>query len=274
MARTKHQAQRQADKGGKSSKKAVKKALKQRASEQKPKEAEIKVRKPHRWRPGTEALRDIKRCQKSTGLLLRKLPFQRLVREIAQEYKSDLRFQGTALEVLQQAAESFVVDTFKDGYAIDLYADNVTIQPAAMRLAMALNPLRAPLVPSAPLSAPIGRLGRLREDIVQQALAGHSMGAAVSADPAPRKAPAKRKPLKPKKNKAAPAPEPVQEEAPAPEPLPAPVAEPEPLPPVPPAVEEEPLPPIAPAEPLPPKPKKQRLPKPLSVLDAPMVAVN
>jgi histone H3 len=50
------------------------------------------VKKPHRYRPGTVALREIRKYQKSTDLLLRKLPFQRLVREIAQEFKADLRF--------------------------------------------------------------------------------------------------------------------------------------------------------------------------------------
>ena len=49
------------------------------------------VKKPHRYRPGTVALREIRRYQKSTELLIRKLPFQRLVREIAQDFKTDLR---------------------------------------------------------------------------------------------------------------------------------------------------------------------------------------
>merc|ERR1712126_287877 len=55
------------------------------------------VKKPHRYRPGTAALREIRRYQKSTELLLRKLPFQRLVREIAQDFKTDLRFQSSAV---------------------------------------------------------------------------------------------------------------------------------------------------------------------------------
>lgn len=59
------------------------------------------VKKPHRYRPGTVALREIRRYQKSTELLIRKLPFQRLVREIAQEYKNDLRFQSPAVLALQ-----------------------------------------------------------------------------------------------------------------------------------------------------------------------------
>src|SRR5688572_9022823 len=67
------------------------------------------VKKPHRYRPGTVALREIRRYQKSTDLLLRKLPFSRLVREIAQEYRSLLRFQSTAILALQEAAEAYLV---------------------------------------------------------------------------------------------------------------------------------------------------------------------
>merc|ERR1712006_26820 len=60
------------------------------------------VKKPHRYRPGTVALREIRRYQKSTELLIRKLPFQRLVREIAQDFKTDLRFQSAAIMALQE----------------------------------------------------------------------------------------------------------------------------------------------------------------------------
>ena len=59
-----------------------------------------------RWtEPGTVALREIRRYQKSTELLIRKLPFQRLVREIAQDFKSDLRFQSSAIGALQESVE-------------------------------------------------------------------------------------------------------------------------------------------------------------------------
>ncbi|KAK0412077.1 hypothetical protein QR680_006023 [Steinernema hermaphroditum] len=57
------------------------------------------VKKPHRYRPGTVALREIRRYQKSTELLIRKLPFQRLVRGIAQDFKTDLRFQSSAIRL-------------------------------------------------------------------------------------------------------------------------------------------------------------------------------
>ena len=62
--------------------------------------------KKHRYKPGTVALREIRRYQKSTELLIRKLPFQRLVREIAQDYKQDLRFQSSAVLALQEASEA------------------------------------------------------------------------------------------------------------------------------------------------------------------------
>lgn len=63
------------------------------------------VKRPHRYRPGTVALREIRRYQRTTDYLIRKLPFQRLVRQIAQDFKADLRFQGNAVLALQSAAE-------------------------------------------------------------------------------------------------------------------------------------------------------------------------
>ncbi len=62
----------------------------------------IAVRKPHRWRPGTMALREIQKFQKNTDLLIRKAPVQHLVREILQadSKNSDMRMQSTALLAL------------------------------------------------------------------------------------------------------------------------------------------------------------------------------
>ena len=67
------------------------------------------VKKPHRYRPGTVALREIRRYQKSTELLIRKLPFQRLVREIAQDFKTDLRFQSAAIGALQVSNKNLLL---------------------------------------------------------------------------------------------------------------------------------------------------------------------
>jgi histone H3 len=93
------------------------------------------VKKPHRYRPGTQALREIRRYQKSTELLIRKLPFQRLVREVAQEFKSDLRFQSNAILALQEASESYLVGLFEDTNLCAIHAKRVTIMPKDMQLA-------------------------------------------------------------------------------------------------------------------------------------------
>lgn len=87
------------------------------------------VKKPHRFRPGTVALREIRRYQKSSELLIRRLPFQRLVREVAQDYKSDLRFQGSAVLALQESAEAYLTALFEDSMLCALHAKRVTIFP-------------------------------------------------------------------------------------------------------------------------------------------------
>ncbi|XP_027459914.2 histone H3.3, partial [Zalophus californianus] len=91
------------------------------------------VKKPHRYRPGTVALREIRRYQKSTELLIRKLPFQRLVREIAQDFKTDLRFQSSAVMALQEACEAYLVGLFEDTNLCAIHAKRVTIMPKDIR---------------------------------------------------------------------------------------------------------------------------------------------
>ena len=86
------------------------------------------LKKPRRFRPGTVTLRQIRRYQKSTDLLIRKIPFQRLVREISQELKHDLRFQSTALLALQEAAEDYLVKMFDQVNLCAIHGGRVTIQ--------------------------------------------------------------------------------------------------------------------------------------------------
>jgi histone H3 len=93
------------------------------------------VKKPHRYRPGTVALREIRKYQKSTELLIRRLPFQRLVREVAQEFKVAVRFQSTAILALQEAAESYLVHLFEDTNLCAIHAKRVTIMPKDIQLA-------------------------------------------------------------------------------------------------------------------------------------------
>ena len=101
------------------------------------------VKKPHRYRPGTVALREIRRYQKSTELLIRKLPFQRLVREIAQDFKTDLRFQSTAVMALQESSESYLVGLFEDTNLCAIHAKRVTIMPKDIQLARRIRGERA-----------------------------------------------------------------------------------------------------------------------------------
>jgi histone H3 len=100
----------------------------------------IKRKKP-RYRPGTVALREIRRYQggtkgkTATKLLLRKAPFQRVVREIAQKYRKDIRFQSPALLALQTAAEAYLVGLFEDTNLCAIHAKRTTIMCKDIRLA-------------------------------------------------------------------------------------------------------------------------------------------
>lgn len=97
------------------------------------------VKKPKRFRPGIVALREIRRFQKSTELLIRKLPFQRLVREIAQDINGTMRFASSAVGAMQEASEAFLVGLFEDTNACALHAKRVTITPKDMNLAMRIR---------------------------------------------------------------------------------------------------------------------------------------
>jgi histone H3 len=127
------------------------------------------VKKPHRYRPGTVALREIRKYQKSTDLLIRKVPFARLVREIAQDFKTDLRFQLHAMLALQvcfhvlslsqrcvprarvtvscvhaqEATEAYQVSLFEDANLAAIHAKRITIQPRDIQLARRIRGERA-----------------------------------------------------------------------------------------------------------------------------------
>jgi histone H3 len=87
------------------------------------------------------ALRDIRRYQKSTDLLIKKMPFQRLVREIARDLGlvTDLRFQVSAINALQEAAEAHLVSLFEDTNLCAIHGRRVTIMPKDMSLARRLR---------------------------------------------------------------------------------------------------------------------------------------
>lgn len=92
-----------------------------------------------RYRPGTRALREIRKFQRTSDLLLRKLPFQRLVREVAGNVKQDLRFQSVAVEILQHAVEDYMVQVFEDCVLCAVHAKRVTVTPKDLKLAMRIR---------------------------------------------------------------------------------------------------------------------------------------
>ena len=97
------------------------------------------IKKPHRYRPGMVALREIQHYQRSTENLIKKTPVQKLIREISQEYRIcpdgpgtpsvQVHFQSTAIAALQEAAENFIVELFEDVSLLAVHARHVTIMP-------------------------------------------------------------------------------------------------------------------------------------------------
>jgi histone H3 len=99
-----------------------------------PKEEDV-PRKPRRNRPGTVALREIKKYQKKTDLVIRKLPFQRLVRDFAVDFMPESRFQPSALSALQECTEAFLVGLMEDTQLCTLHAKRITCMKRDMQLA-------------------------------------------------------------------------------------------------------------------------------------------
>ena len=135
MARTKQTARKST--GGK----APRKQLATKAA-RKSAPAPGGVKKPHRYRPGTVALREIRHYQKSTERLIRKLPFQRLVREICQDLKLDepKRYTANAMLALQEAAEAYLVTMFSEAQLCSFHGGRKTLKRRDLRLLQRLKP--------------------------------------------------------------------------------------------------------------------------------------
>jgi histone H3 len=97
------------------------------------------MKKPHRYHPGTIAIHEIRKYQKNTDLLIRKAPFQHLVKEIATNLKSDLQMQSTALLALQEALEAYLACLFEDSNDCAIHAKCVTIMPKDIQLAQRIR---------------------------------------------------------------------------------------------------------------------------------------
>ena len=95
----------------------------------------VKGEKKRRFCPGTVGLQEIHKYQKSTGFLIRKLLFARWVGEIAQTPRGDLNCQVMALLALQEAAEAYAINVFKDTNLCAIHAKRVTLIPKDIQLA-------------------------------------------------------------------------------------------------------------------------------------------
>jgi histone H3/H4 len=115
-------------------------AAKKSAAKKASRKAPAKEKRPHRYRPGTVALKEIRKYQRSTEMLIRKLPFARLVRQVCDDHFTPpdveaLRWQGKALEALQEAAEAYLVKLFEDANLCCIHAKRVTIMRRDIQLA-------------------------------------------------------------------------------------------------------------------------------------------
>ena len=127
MARTKHTARK--DEVGKKRSTFVKKQPRSQAGQA------LAQQQPHRYCPGTVVLREIRRYQKSTELLMHKLPFQHLVREILQGYGVGYRVTPAMMLALQEAAEAYLVQLLEDSNLCAIHAKCITMQPKDIQLA-------------------------------------------------------------------------------------------------------------------------------------------
>jgi len=130
MARTKNATTTRNASSGKTPRKSLKSVVRTQPS------VAGGIKRPHRYRPGTVALREIRRYQKSTDLLIRKAPFSRLVRQICGELGFEkYRFQSIAVLAIQEAAEAYLVRLFEDTNLCAIHARRVTITDRDIRLA-------------------------------------------------------------------------------------------------------------------------------------------
>nr|QEL13114.1 CENH3.1 [Cicerbita alpina] len=101
---------------------------------------ERRKQKPHRFKPGTQALREIRRLQKTVNLLIPAAPFIRTVKEISNYIAPEVtRWQAEALQALQEAAEDYLVQLFEDSMLCSIHAKRVTLMKKDLELARRLT---------------------------------------------------------------------------------------------------------------------------------------
>ena len=92
-----------------------------------------------RYKPGQKALSEIRKFQRSNDLLIQRLPFVRLVKEISAKYHHSINWQALAIEALQFAAEDYIIGIMEDANLSAIHAKRVTIFPKDIQLAMRIR---------------------------------------------------------------------------------------------------------------------------------------
>lgn len=157
-------------------------------SKSKPKvESQVTERRKRRYRPGTRALMQIRKFQKSTNLLIPRSSFSRLVREIANQY-GEFKFTKTSIIALQTSAEAYLIDTFEKSYRGTMSRKGKTLEPKDMHLLrqMRNDPLdQNPIDCQMPLKEPVvlisGKKTKLKNPV--PAFVTHEMESAVPITP-------------------------------------------------------------------------------------------
>ncbi|EAN78895.1 histone H3 variant [Trypanosoma equiperdum] len=93
----------------------------------------------HRWRPGTVALREIRRLQSSTDFLIQRAPFRRFLREVVSNLKDSYRMSAACVDAIQEATETYITSVFMDANLCTLHANRVTLFPKDIQLALKLR---------------------------------------------------------------------------------------------------------------------------------------
>ncbi|KAK7195672.1 histone H3 variant [Novymonas esmeraldas] len=101
------------------------------------------AKRQHRWRPGTVALREVRKYQHSTDMLIARAPFRRLVKEIVSTVKDTIRMRSSAVEAIQVATEGYIVNVLGDANLCTIHAKRVTLYPKDLQLALRLRGDRA-----------------------------------------------------------------------------------------------------------------------------------
>ena len=99
-------------------------------------EPERKKTRPYRLRPGTKALREVRKLQKTTHMVIPRIPFERIVREVLQDFSGNKRLSSGSIQALQEAAETYLTEMLREGNNYAIHAKRTTVSIADLQCAV------------------------------------------------------------------------------------------------------------------------------------------